>query len=406
MTTDRNTRTAQAAKSRSTLRSWVLLTVFSYTAFIFNTTEFMPIGLLSDIAADFGVSEAHASLLISVYAWFVALMSLPLMLMVGKSDFRKMLLAVVGIFIVSHVASALSSSFAMLLVSRLGVACAHAVFWSIISPLALHVAPEGKRQTAMGMIITGTSLAMIAGMPIGRVIGLHLGWRASFGCIAGAALLSLLLIAALLPSAPNNQDTSLKSLPAVFRRPAITGIYVFTFLIAAAHYIGYSYIEPFLKQVAGMSDGLTTLSLTIFGVAGIGASVLFSKYYDKRSRLFLTIISVGMVAILLMLQPAAAIRYAPMGHCVLWGLTFMAFCIVTEFEIINHSSQYATIAVSIYSSIFNVGIGCGAFFGGMALTTFSISSIGYVGGLVATIAMVFAFKRLMPVLRKEQPGGD
>ena len=117
-------------------RRWLLLVVLSFTAFIFNTTEFVPIGLLSDIAADFGMGESQTSLLITVYAWFVAVMSLPLMLAVGKYDFRKILLGVIALFIVSHAVSAVSANFTMLMASRLGVACSHAIFWSIMSPLA------------------------------------------------------------------------------------------------------------------------------------------------------------------------------------------------------------------------------------------------------------------------------
>ena len=227
-------------------KRWLLLVVLSYTSFIFNTTEFIPIGLLSDIAKAFRTSETTASLLISAYAWFVALMSLPLMLVFGKGDFRKMLLAVLGCFVVSHLLSAVASSFTMLLISRLGVACSHAIFWSIISPLAVHIAPEGKKQTAMGMIVTGTSLAMIIGMPLGRVIGLHLGWRYSFAAIGLASLLSLVLLSVMFPRVPNRQDCSLRSLPALFKLPVVTGVYVFTILAVTAHYMAYSYIEPFL----------------------------------------------------------------------------------------------------------------------------------------------------------------
>ena len=127
------------------------------------------IGLLSDIAADFGITEARAGLLITVYAWVVALVSLPLML-AGEDGCRRLMLGVLGLFIASHVLSGLSSSYAMLMASRIGVACAHAVFWSIVSPLAVRVAPKGAQSAALGLIITGTSIAMIVGLPLGRVI--------------------------------------------------------------------------------------------------------------------------------------------------------------------------------------------------------------------------------------------
>ena len=78
-----------ALSENKSLKNWLLLVILSYTAFIFNTTEFVPIGLLSDIARDFGMREANASILISVYAGFVAVMSLPLVIIIGRCDFRK-----------------------------------------------------------------------------------------------------------------------------------------------------------------------------------------------------------------------------------------------------------------------------------------------------------------------------
>ena len=345
------------------MKKWFLLVIMTYTAFIFNTAEFIPIGLLTDIASYFEISEARASLLISVYAWFVALMSLPLMLAVGRCDFRKVLLGIVALFAISHLLSALTTHFVWLLLARLGVACAHAIFWSIISPLAVHLAPEGKRETALGMIVTGTSLAIIAGLPLGRVIGLWLNWQASFVCIGIAALLALALLAFLFPHVPNKQNASFRSVPQLLKSPVLRGLYIFTFLAVTAHYTGYSYIEPFLKQVTGMSDNLTTFTLVVS------------------------------------MQAASFNPYVSIAHCIIWGLAFTSFNAVTEFEVIRHSPQNTTIAVALYSSIFNIGIGCGAFVGGAGLTGFSIPYIGYIGGIIAITALCFVLWKLLPVLR-------
>lgn len=143
-------------RSRIALREWLPVIVLMCCTFVFNTSEFIPIGLLSDIAVDFGITEARAGLLITVYAWVVALVSLPLMLAVARMECRRLMLGVLGLFIASHVLSGLSSSYAMLMASRIGVACAHAVFWSIVSPLAVRVAPKGAQSAALGLIITGT----------------------------------------------------------------------------------------------------------------------------------------------------------------------------------------------------------------------------------------------------------
>lgn len=391
-------KTEVAAQPVSNKRRWLLLVAMAYTAFVFNTTEFIPIGLMSGIAADFGITEAHASLLISVYAWFVAVMSLPLMLAVGRFSFRGVLLGIVALFVVSHVLSAAASSFPLLLLARLGAATAHAIFWSIVSPLAVHLAPEGKRQTALGMIVAGISLAITLGLPLGRVVGLHLSWRVTFLCIGAAALLAFVLFLLLFPAVPNNRRATLRSVPRLLRSLVMVALYVFTFIAVTGHYTGYSYIEPFMKQTVGMDDGMTTFTLILFGLAGIGASVLFSNFFEGRRRLFLTAVAAGMSLMLLTMHPASFNLYTFMAHCMVWGLAFTLFNLVVEFEVIRNAPDSTTVAVAVYSSVFNVGIGCGAVVGGAAQSVWSLSTIGYVGGCIALLALLYVCRRLIPRL--------
>ena len=143
-----------------------------FAAFIFNTSEFIPIGLLMLIATDFGITEAQAGFLMRVYACAVGLASLPLMLLCSRFDLRRLLLFVVLLFIVSHIFSMLAQNYWMLMLSRLGVACAHALFWSIATPMAVRAAPSGKESVAISYVIIGTSIALLAGLPLGRMIGL------------------------------------------------------------------------------------------------------------------------------------------------------------------------------------------------------------------------------------------
>ena len=206
-------------RGRIALREWLPVIVLMCCTFVFNTSEFIPIGLLSDIAADFGITEARAGLLITVYAWVVALVSLPLMLAVARMECRRLMLGVLGLFIASHVLSGLSSSYAMLMASRIGVACAHAVFWSIVSPLAVRVAPKGAQSAALGLIITGTSIAMIVGLPLGRVIGLYVGWRTTFFFIAAVAAAVWLFLAAIFPRVPRHHFAAQGAFPAGKPRP-------------------------------------------------------------------------------------------------------------------------------------------------------------------------------------------
>lgn len=379
---------------------WLPLLGLTFSAFIFNTSEFVPIGLLTDIANDFQITEAHAGLLITIYAWVVALASLPLMLLVSKVEFKRLLLSIVALFALSHILSSVSSNYMTLMVSRIGVACSHAIFWSIASPLAVKVAPEGKRSLALSFIVTGTSIAMIVGLPLGRIVGLFLGWRMTFLCIAVLAALVFVFMAIVFPKVPNQNPVSLRNLPGLVKTPALTGIYILTVVAITGHYTGYSYIEPFMAQVAHLRESAITFALMLFGLAGIVGSILFSKKYDKHPVAFINVAVYGIVAFLYLLQPASISMGSTLLVCVLWGIAITAFNLVFQALIIQFAPQATSIAMSIYSGIFNVGIGSGALIGGYTCTYLSLGWIGYIGGTISLVAAFYCTKRVLPLLRQ------
>ena len=169
-------------KTKMTLREWLPLIGMTISAFLVNTSEFMPIGLLTDISKEFHMTEAQAGVMITAYSWTVTLLSLPLMLLVCRIQPKKLLLGTLSVFAVCQVLSVISSGFTFLVLSRIGVACAHSIFWAIASPVAVRVVAKEHQSKALSAIITGTSIAMVIGMPLGRMIGLQIGWRMTFLC--------------------------------------------------------------------------------------------------------------------------------------------------------------------------------------------------------------------------------
>lgn len=380
-----------------------LLPVFILTvaAFVFNTSESAPIGLLTDISADLGISEARAGFLISAYAWVVAIMSLPLMMACSHVEYRKLMIGIVGLFVASHVVSGLATGYYMLMFSRMGVACAHSLFWAVATPIAVEVSPKGRRALAMSLIMTGTSVAQIIGLPIGRMVGLALGWRMTFICIGSVAAIVLILLILAFPKVENNTVFSVSELPRMLRNRRLLAIYAIIVLLVTGHFTAYSYIEPFLLQIAGLPQNTITVVLMIFGLAGIIASAIFSKNFPSQ-RTVLTVVSfVGITIGLALLGAASASLWTITALCIFWGIAMTFMNLVFQAELMAAEKKATTVAMALYSGLFNVGIGAGPVIGAWAINGPGLHTVGYIGAAIALMGSVVSVWFLMRGRRLE-----
>jgi len=361
-------------RTAMTARQWLALAGLTCSAFVFNTSEFMPIGLLSSISGSFGLTEAQTGMMTSIYAWAVMALSLPLMVFASRFEFKRLLLGVLALFTAGQVACAVAPTFALLVAARLLVACAHAIFWSIASVMATRVVAPEHGSLALSMVATGTSVAMVFGLPLGRAIGLAVGWRMTFACVGVVGAVLVLYTAVVMPTIPAGERFTMRQLPGLFRNRVLVAIYVSTLLVATGYYTAYSYIDPFLAQVAGLDAGTATMALTVFGAAGLAGSFLFSRSYDAHRLPFL------------LLAPAATLVPGTFGVLAVWGACNTAFGIAFQAEIIRAArADEASVAIALYSGIFNLGIGTGSFLGGVVSTTLSLAAIGLVGGVLAAV---------------------
>ncbi|EEG7854865.1 sugar transporter [Salmonella enterica] len=385
--------------------AWLRVVTLAIAAFIFNTTEFVPVGLLSDIAESFHMQTAQVGIMLTIYAWVVAVMSLPFMLLTSQMERRKLLICLFVLFIASHVLSFLAWNFTVLVISRIGIAFAHAIFWSITASLAIRLAPAGKRAQALSLIATGTALAMVLGLPIGRVVGQYFGWRTTFFAIGMGALITLLCLIKLLPKLPSEHSGSLKSLPLLFRRPALMSLYVLTVVVVTAHYTAYSYIKPFVQNVAGLSANFATVLLLILGGAGIIGSLVFGKLGNRHASSLVSIAIALLVICLLLLLPAANSEAHLAILSIFWGIAIMVIGLGMQVKVLALAPDATDVAMALFSGIFNIGIGAGALVGNQVSLHWSMSAIGYIGAIPACAALVWAVLifRKWPVTLEEQP---
>ena len=369
------------------IRQWRVI-VMAISAFIFNTTEFVPIALLSDIGHSFAMPVETVGHMITIYAWIVAILSLPAMLATAHIERRKLLIGLFVIFIVGHAVSVMAQSFAMLLVGRALIALAHAVFWSITASLVVRVAPKDRQTKALGLLSMGSALATVLGLPLGRMIGQWLGWRMTFGTIGVAALLAMIMVWWILPKLPSKDVGSAASLPSIFNNIPLLTVYTLTVLCVTAHFTAYSYIEPYMLTISQFSQQFATVILLSFGVAGLLASWLFGHFYDRFPRAFL--IS-AMATLLFSLLASAWLPHVPILWLVLamlWGLAITAISLALQLRVLQLAPNATDVAMSIFSGIYNIGIGGGAFVGGWVIASLGLAMVGYVGAGIALIAMV------------------
>jgi DHA1 family inner membrane transport protein len=380
--------TVNSPATGTPLRAWGALVALSAAAFLFVTTETLPIGLLRPIGADLHVTDSAVGLLITYYGLVVVFTSLPLTQLTRGMPRRTVLSVLLAVFVVSTIASAIVDSYALLLCARVITAASQALFWSVVVPTAAGLFRPEIRGRVLALLFAGSSLAAVVGVPAGTWLGQQLGWRAAFAGVAAAALLTMIAVAVLLPNAQPGWDEDTAGPQADVRR-FILLILVISLVVTGA-FTFFTYVSPYLTDVVRLSPTMLSAALLLRGLAGLVGVVLGGALVDRRPRIAIAL-PVGMQAIALLGlrlfpdNPAVALALVA-----LTGLAFAALTTALATRVLAVAPGNVALAASGVSTAVNVGITLGALFGSSLLPAFGPQSTAVVGGLLTLAGFVLA----------------
>ena len=347
--------------------SWPILALAA-ASFGIGTTEFVIMGLLPEVARDFGVTIPQAGHLVSGYALGVVI-GAPIVAMATAPLPRKAaLLALMAVFTLGNLACALASSYEWLMAARVATAFAHGAFFGIGAIVARNLVPREKRTQAVSLMFAGLTLANVLGVPLGTALGQALGWRATFWAVVAIGVAAGSAIALALPGGmPGTRGGLAKEFRALGRWPVLRPMLVST-LSSVSFFTVFTYIAPFLLGVTRLTPGEVTGALF---AAGIGLTVgnLAGGWLADRS-LMRTVLGsfLGLIAVLALLSLVAPYPVPALAVLVLWS--GLAFALVSPLQVwvVEAASDAPNLASTLNQGAFNLGNALGAWLGGTALT--------------------------------------
>ncbi len=340
--------------------------MLSIGAFIWLVTEVLPIGLLTDIAHGLNVSDGAVGMLVTGYAWLVALTAIPLTLLTSGMDRRVLVAGLLALAGVVDIACAFVTNYAVMAVLRVVLALGHGIFWSIISGVAVRLAPDLPVTRATALAFTGVAMGFACGIPMASAIGQWLGWRAAFIICGVAALVVMGGLLALLPPLPSRRRHL--NIMVLLRQPLLRYIAVLTMLVIMAHFTAYTYIIPLLHDIPRSPEKLVPVLLLVYGVAGIGGNWTGGRLpWSAGTTMGLSIIA--MVFCHGLLVASGWLPGLVWVDMVIWGVVAALLNLTPQSYAIELAPAEREAACSFCVTGFNTGIGAGALCGGVVLST-------------------------------------
>ncbi|KAB7693968.1 MFS transporter [Plesiomonas shigelloides] len=370
------------------------LLALTLSAFAIGTTEFVIVGLIPTMANDLQVSLPSAGLLVSLYALGVAIGAPVLTALTGKWNRKSVLLGVMSLFVIGNLLAWQAPGYPTLVVARILTGLAHGVFFSIGSTIATGLVPKEKAASAIAIMFTGLTVALVTGVPLGTYIGQQFGWQSTFLIVALLGLIALLGSMLLVPrNLPQPPAAKLVAQLKVLTQPRLLLVYAITALGYGGTFTAFTFLAPILEQVSGFSTHMISLIMLVYGVSVAVGNLWGGKLADKMGPIkALSLIFTGLAAILLVFNITAFNPLAAVATILIWGAFAFGNVPGLQVYVVKLAERYTPDAVDVASGLniaaFNVGIALGAWGGGMIVAKAGLMHTPWVGALVVLMALL------------------
>lgn len=341
--------------------------MLTFSAFGIGTSEYIIMGLLSEIAEDLNITIPQAGSLVTMYAMGVVVGGPLLAILTMKLSRKIALLSLMCMFIIGNILCALSTSYHFLMVARVLAALCHGTFFGIASVVAAGMVDENKKSQAIALVFMGVSLANILGVPIGTHIGEQFGWRATFWLVSSIGILAVLALLKFIPSKLPMPSGDIIGEFKILRHRRVFIPLILSVLTSASLFTIFTYIDPILQQVT-MVDKATVVKILFWIGAGLSIGTLTGGKLGDKSLIKSLISIMFIIVIIQIVLLYVNTKVIPMiAALFFWSITGFAICPMLQALVVEQAKGAPNLASTFNQSSFNLGNAIGAKYGGLLI---------------------------------------
>ena len=371
----------------------IALLALTIGAYAIGTTEFVIVGLLPTIADDLAVSLPSAGLLVSLYALGVAIGAPALTALTGKIPRKALMLGLMALFTIGNLIAWQAPGYESLIVARLLTGLAHGVFFSIGSTIAASLVPKEKAASAIAIMFTGLTVALVTGVPLGTFIGQQFGWRTTFFAVSMLGVIAFLGSLAFLPkNVARSKPATLRQQLSIFGQPRLLLVYAITTVGYGGSFTAFTFLAPMLEQITGFSTHAVGGVMLAYGVSVAIGNLWGGKLADRHGPIpALKVIFLLLAIVLLVLTFTASNRWLMLATVLAWGAVAFGNVPGLQIYVVNQAQRFAPEAMDVASGMniaaFNIGIAIGAWGGGLVVAHVGLIHTAWIGALVVMVAL-------------------